>query len=90
MTKKERALFCVEALEKEYPEALCALNASNELVDKNIERLKAKIVSNKQAIENIKTEIDKQKTLYDQKVDYVKSIKQNIETLQETREMTNY
>ncbi len=31
MTKKQRANFCIEALEKEYTEALCSLNASNEL-----------------------------------------------------------
>lgn len=31
MTKKERMKKCVEALEKEYPEALCSLNASNPL-----------------------------------------------------------
>lgn len=31
MTKKQRALFCVEALEKEYPEAICSLEASNPL-----------------------------------------------------------
>ncbi len=31
MTKKQRALLCVEALEKEYPEALCSLEASNPL-----------------------------------------------------------
>ena len=29
MTKKERAIFCVEALKKEYPDALCSLDASN-------------------------------------------------------------
>ncbi len=31
MTKKQRAAFCVSALEKEYPDALCSLNASNPL-----------------------------------------------------------
>lgn len=31
MTKKQRALLCVEALEKQYPEALCSLNAENPL-----------------------------------------------------------
>ncbi len=31
MTKKQRALFCVEALEKEYPEAICSLTASDPL-----------------------------------------------------------
>ncbi len=31
MTKKQRALFCVEALEKEYPDAICSLEASNPL-----------------------------------------------------------
>lgn len=31
MTKKQKALFCVEALKKEYPDALCSLNASNPL-----------------------------------------------------------
>lgn len=31
MTKKERAILCVEALEKEYPEAICSLNYSNPL-----------------------------------------------------------
>ena len=31
MTKKQRAALCVEALEKEYPDALCSLNASNPL-----------------------------------------------------------
>lgn len=30
MTKKERALLAVEALKKEYPEAICALTAGNE------------------------------------------------------------
>lgn len=30
MTKKERALLAVEALKKEYPEAICALNANND------------------------------------------------------------
>ncbi|MBR3835883.1 MAG: endonuclease III [Clostridia bacterium] len=30
MTKKERALLAVEALKKEYPEAICSLNASND------------------------------------------------------------
>ena len=30
MTKKERALLAVEALKKEYPEAICALVASND------------------------------------------------------------
>ena len=30
MTKKERALLAVEALKKEYPEAICSLNAGNE------------------------------------------------------------
>lgn len=30
MTKKERALNCVNALKKEYPEAVCSLNAGNE------------------------------------------------------------
>ncbi len=31
MTKKQRAAFCVEALEKEYPDAICSLVASNPL-----------------------------------------------------------
>ena len=31
MTKKQRALRCVEALEKEYTDALCSLEASNPL-----------------------------------------------------------
>ena len=31
MTKKQKVLFCVEALKKEYPDALCSLNASNPL-----------------------------------------------------------
>lgn len=31
MTKKERAAFCVEKLEKEYPEAICSLNYSDPL-----------------------------------------------------------
>lgn len=31
MRKKERAALCVQALEKEYPEAICSLNASNPL-----------------------------------------------------------
>ena len=31
MTKKQRAALCVEALEKEYTDALCSLNASNPL-----------------------------------------------------------
>lgn len=31
MTKKQKALFCVEALEREYPDALCSLVASNPL-----------------------------------------------------------
>ena len=31
MTKKQRAALCVEALEKEYPDALCSLVASNPL-----------------------------------------------------------
>ncbi len=31
MTKKQRALLCIEALEKEYPDALCSLIASNPL-----------------------------------------------------------
>ncbi len=31
MTKKQRAILCVEALEKEYPEAICSLIASNPL-----------------------------------------------------------
>lgn len=31
MTKKQRALLCIEALEKEYPDALCSLVASNPL-----------------------------------------------------------
>lgn len=31
MTKKQRAALCVEALEKEYPDALCSLTASNPL-----------------------------------------------------------
>lgn len=31
MTKKEKALFCVKALKKEYTDALCSLNASNPL-----------------------------------------------------------
>lgn len=31
MTKKQRALLCVEALEKEYPEAVCSLTAANPL-----------------------------------------------------------
>lgn len=30
MTKKERALFAVEALKKEYPDAICSLTAENE------------------------------------------------------------
>ena len=30
MTKKERALLAVEALKKEYPDALCSLNADND------------------------------------------------------------
>ncbi len=30
MNKKEKALFVVDALKKEYPEAICSLNASNE------------------------------------------------------------
>lgn len=30
MTKKQRALLAVEALKKEYPEAICSLNADNE------------------------------------------------------------
>lgn len=31
MTKKQRAIFCVEALEKEYPEAICSLNYKDPL-----------------------------------------------------------
>ncbi|MCM1364443.1 MAG: endonuclease III [Faecalibacterium sp.] len=31
MTKKQRALACVEALKKEYPDALCSLEAKNPL-----------------------------------------------------------
>lgn len=31
MTKKQKAVFCVEALEKEYPDALCSLTAGNPL-----------------------------------------------------------
>lgn len=31
MTKKQRAILCVEELEKEYPEAICSLIASNPL-----------------------------------------------------------
>ena len=31
MTKKQKAAFCVEALEREYPDALCSLVASNPL-----------------------------------------------------------
>ena len=31
MTKKQRAVLCVEALEKEYPEAICSLNYSDPL-----------------------------------------------------------
>lgn len=31
MTKKQKALLCVEALKKEYPEALCSLNAETPL-----------------------------------------------------------
>lgn len=31
MTKKQRAILCVEALEKEYPEAICSLNYSDPL-----------------------------------------------------------
>ncbi len=31
MTKKQKAAFCVEALEKEYPDAICSLVASNPL-----------------------------------------------------------
>ena len=31
MTKKERAALCVEALKKEYPDALCSLEASDPL-----------------------------------------------------------
>ena len=31
MTKKQRAALCVEALEREYTDALCSLNASNPL-----------------------------------------------------------
>lgn len=31
MTKKQRALLCIEALEKEYPDALCSLEAANPL-----------------------------------------------------------
>ena len=31
MRKKERAILCVEALEKEYPDALCSLTAENPL-----------------------------------------------------------
>lgn len=31
MRKKEKALLCVEALKKEYPDALCSLEASNPL-----------------------------------------------------------
>ena len=30
MTKKQRALFCVEALKKEYPDAICSLNYKND------------------------------------------------------------
>lgn len=30
MTKKEKALLAVEALKKEYPDAICALNSSND------------------------------------------------------------
>ncbi len=30
MTKKERALLAIEALKKDYPEAICSLNAGNE------------------------------------------------------------
>ncbi|MCL2512909.1 MAG: endonuclease III [Oscillospiraceae bacterium] len=29
MTKKERGLFCIEALKKEYPDAVCALETEN-------------------------------------------------------------
>ncbi len=31
MTKKQRAILCVEALEKEYPEAICSLNYEDPL-----------------------------------------------------------
>ena len=31
MTKKQRALLCVEALENEYPEAICSLNYKDPL-----------------------------------------------------------
>ena len=30
MTKKQRALLCVEALKKEYPDAICSLNYKND------------------------------------------------------------
>lgn len=30
MTKKQRALLAVDALKKEYPEAICSLNSENE------------------------------------------------------------
>ena len=30
MTKKQRALLCVEALKKEYPDAICSLEAKND------------------------------------------------------------
>ena len=69
--------------------SLCSIaQVENELqiVDQNIERSKAKITSYKQNIENLKAEIEKQKTIYEQKLAYSKSIKQNLERLQETRE----
>ena len=31
MTKKQRAEICTERLKKEYPDALCSLNANNPL-----------------------------------------------------------
>lgn len=76
MTKKERALNCVNALKKEYPEALCSLNAGNEFELLVATRLSAQCTD---ARVNIVTPalFDKYKTLED----YANANLQDVEQL---------
>jgi len=55
-------------------------------IDTQCLKIKNRIISRKQKIENIKETTIKQQEVFEQKLQYVKSIKQNLEKLQETRE----
>lgn len=55
-------------------------------IDTQCLKIRNRIISRKQKIENVKAAIIKQQEAYEQKLQYAKSIKQNLEKFQETRE----